>query len=161
MLLSLCLMGNLLAQPATTSGQVAPGRVPVQFVGDYFRATGLYSQYVLKLEETSYVLKSYVDQFSAWSEMGSAELDQHTVILSPSSKRGPRLLLLARWGDRRYLVDEQDLGQFCEEAGHGSEPRVWIWGRWFLHDRDETKPVLRGTVPDVCAPMHASEASRQ
>lgn len=56
---------------------------------------------------------------------------------NPSVER----LLPVKWGQRLYLVDDQDCSEFCNDINIGLEPRYGSRGMAYLRCGDETKVV--------------------
>ena len=62
----------------------------------------------------------------------------------------PANLLTIAWGERRYLVPENQLGDFARDIHSGEEPRCGGWGRFLLRSGDERR-IVSG-LPELPAP---------
>lgn len=69
----------------------------------------------------------------------------------PSKHRGPQTYLAIRWGSRDYLVEEEEVADFCAAINDGSEPRTKPAGRFYLRHGDWNKPVAGiPALPEPC-----------
>ncbi len=57
----------------------------------------------------------------------------------PDSSTGK--LLPVKWGERLYLVNDQDCSEFCSDINTGLEPRDRLRGEEYIRYGDETKAV--------------------
>ena len=56
-------------------------------------------------------------------------------------------LVPVRWGERRYLIPQDEIAKFCSEVNQGDEPRDGPYGRFFLR-QDDWQIKVDG-LPDV------------
>jgi hypothetical protein len=133
----------------------APPDPLAEVSGKYFLGDGLSLILNLTIDRQRYVLTSSTDMIGSPQRRfaGRVSGDRRRLQLTPDAAGSEkiRLLTIVRWGDRLYLVDEADVGRFCEQAGAGVEPRSHTFGMWFLRIADEAKPVPKGSRPEVCA----------
>lgn len=77
--------------------------------------------------------------FGAYSwNPGQYRVVDDVVILRSNDERR---LLLVKWGERRYLIPEGEIVEFCNSVNQGFEPRDDLRGFHFLRHGDEAKPV--------------------
>lgn len=81
---------------------------------------------------------------------GSYTIENGTLVLSPKhpnireggSKMLPTRFLSVKWGNRLYLIPEDEVIKFCNEINQGREPRDDVNGLFYLRRGDEKKPVI-------------------
>ncbi len=54
--------------------------------------------------------------------------------------------LVIRWGDRIYMIDDENLDDFERDCRKGLEPRTSQLGRYYLRQGDHTKPVFGNPI---------------
>lgn len=60
---------------------------------------------------------------------------------NPDDWNRPNEYLAVRWGERRYLIQPEDILQFCSDVRAGDEPRKRRHGMYLLRFGDEDLPV--------------------
>jgi len=90
---------------------------------------------------------------SHYRSSGEVAAEGSRFTLRPESRSEPvtmpeqPLLVPIRWGERRYLVPVEEIGDFAADIGFGEEPRCGTRGRFFLREGDE-KIVVSG-LPEL------------
>lgn len=73
---------------------------------------------------------------------GEVGTDAGVIVLRPEKRRLERIRLVAvAWGERRYLLEERDLPEFCLRVRSGEEPREEAKGIFYLREGDWGRPV--------------------
>jgi hypothetical protein len=76
---------------------------------------------------------------------GAAQLELGFLDLKPEHSGGassiPLFFLSVDWGERRYLIPEEEIVEFCNAINQGEEPRDGRHGSFYLRENDWNKPA--------------------
>lgn len=79
------------------------------------------------------------------SAQGRISVDGEGLVLEPSRQEGEggpsTRLRVVRWGERIYLLNEDELSGFANAINHEDEPRSDAHGLFYLRDGDWDRPV--------------------
>ena len=109
---------------ATEPGEI-PGEIATRWSrnGDGFRSHSL----IVRPDGTA--TYSAMGCFNCWSTTGSAKFDDDRLKLSlmPEPKDFPTEFFLVTWGDRRYLIANDEAKKFCNAVNQGRAQRIDMW----------------------------------
>lgn len=98
--------------------------------------------------------------FETPPDKGDVGRDGGVIVLRPSKRRMDRIRMVpVRWGDRRYLLEERDLPEFCLRVRSGEEPRRTSEGIFYLREGDWERPAAgQPDVPEAYRVYFSAEA---
>jgi|GEM_PF-5820322 len=142
---------GLIAPAAFGADPVKEGGNPEPFAGMYYFGDGKGWKCSLTLSagnQFSYTRDGCCGVIS--ESQGKFEVKNNTVIFNPDKTpmwlglpSKPEVWHLVRWGDRKYLIAQSQLIDFCMDMNHGVEPRKYknFGAHYYLRMGDWDKPV--------------------
>lgn len=144
-----------------------PARQPRrEWAGEYWRGDGLGDSMNLVLgREGMFQLEILGCERLPAHILGEIEEGQGKILLTPSevapelhNVAWPLTLEVVVWGNRRYLVESDEIVGFCNEVNCRMEPRRGRWGSFFLRVNDWADEVSgKPVVPAVYRPYLLSK----
>jgi hypothetical protein len=122
---------------------------PPQLSGEYDRSW-LRRSDINRLETLAILLDGRYMRYHVYPRHGPTGVSGYAtgtasqlVLDRPESSNhvGPQRYLAIRWGSRDYLIEDDELADFCAAIHDGSEPRTKPAGRFYLRRGDWNKPV--------------------
>lgn len=130
--------------------------VPLEsLAGSYYYGDGLGVNRMISIDPEgtyNYIWRGCLGVYA--TAYGRITLDAGGVaVLGPAEEGGEGGLSLrlrvVRWGERTYLVPEDELLEFANEINHGDEPRSGAHGSFYLREDDWERPATG--APDLPA----------
>lgn len=140
--------------PSPTSRILSEKAIFDEFVGEYplIDTLGLWSMDLSIKSDKTFHFKVFPDAGGPWEQNGSTEMNNGKIKLLVLSKRlplVPSVLIPVKWGEREYLIDGEEIEDFCLSVKNGNEPRTKIHGNFHLKDGDwEVSVTGEPTSPD-------------
>ncbi|MEK7465955.1 MAG: hypothetical protein AAB074_00955 [Planctomycetota bacterium] len=75
--------------------------------------------------------------FETPPDEGDVGTDSGVIVLRPEKRPLERIRMVSvAWGERRYLLEERDVPEFCQRVKSGDEPRRGAKGLFYLREGD-------------------------
>jgi hypothetical protein len=121
-----------------------PASVLQDFSGEYYEGDGLGMIFFLSIHpDKTFSFRAGTDTGGSWEYSGAIinSINEVKLISTERALFEPHNLIPVKWGDRRYLVANDGVSDFCKWVDEGWEPRDHIFGMFYLRINDWEIPA--------------------